>query len=93
MKLTNDQQELIDFAYRINRLLGAHLSILLTTGIVFPEKEWQYRQLLEHLKTNNDFGLKTGFEANPIKRCIWLDTNSTPLKDVLKSNGKIVWTS
>jgi hypothetical protein len=90
--LTNDQQDLIDFAYRISRLLGANLSILLRTGVVFISKEWQFRELLKHLQTNKDFGLVTGFEYNQLKRCIWLDHISKPLKDILKANDKINWT-
>jgi hypothetical protein len=91
MNLNHEQQDLVDFAYRINRALGAHLSVLFITGVVYPEKDWQYRQLVNHLETNKNFTLITGFDCNPIKRCVWLDTISKPLQDILKENGKIKW--
>jgi hypothetical protein len=91
MKLTDEQQELIDFAYRINRPMGGNLSILLQYGVICPIRRYDYMLLLEHLRTNQNFGLVTGFEHNHQKQFIWLDTLTEPLKEALRSNGKIKW--
>jgi hypothetical protein len=92
MKLTNEQHDLVDFAYRINSKMGANLSFLFQFGVVYITVRNDYMNLLNHLRTNKNFGLQTGFDNNHQKMCIWLDTVQDTLKEVYKSNGKIEWT-
>lgn len=74
-------QDLVDFAYRINKQMGANLETLLKHGVVGMTKETDFNMLLNHLKTNKNFNLLTGFEFNKAKGLIWLDTISLTLKN------------
>lgn len=89
MKLTSEQQDLVDFAYRINRRMGANLQFLLNFGVVYMSDNTAYYFMLEHLRTNKNFGLVTGFEHNPKSLCIWLDTEKSTLKDIYRSRRTI----
>lgn len=86
MAIAKDNNELIDFAYRIERRMGANLKFLLSFEVVTFNNEWDFRKLLNHLKTNEEFGLVTGFDYNPATKYIWLDSISPALKKHFKGS-------
>lgn len=86
MELTKEQQELVDFANQQSTFIGGRLEVLLRVGVVAFELDWQYKKLLEHLHTNKNFGLITGFDHNPYKRIIWMDTLPLTLRRQFKWN-------
>lgn len=86
MNLSNEQQELVDFAYRQSKGNGGRLEVLLKHGVVGFQFRDQYQRLLTHLQTNKNFGLITGFDHNEYKMLIWLDTLPLSLKRQFKWN-------
>jgi hypothetical protein len=66
--------------------MGGNLQILLKFGVVGITKDWEFSRLLNHLQTNENFDLITGFDFNRKKGFIWLDTISEPLKAQLKND-------
>lgn len=87
-KAMPSDEELVEFARKQNKKMGSNLAILLKFGVVGIVKEWEFTALVNHLQTNRDFELITGFEYNREKGLIWLDRNTEEFKKTLRHKYK-----